>query len=277
MPKTFLTADLHLGEPAERLKILGRPFKDQKHHIEELIRLHNSIVAPEDIVYVAGDVCYQKAPEFLPEVARFNGKKILIRGNHDRPICDADFHQYFDRIVEDGGGIPFNVEGIQCWVTHYPTQGQTDSFNLVGHIHAAWKYQLNMFNIGIDANHFLPVDLATVPFHFKAICEFYDADVWVGYNPLNEAYKGKRGKATRYFNPKLVFPPEPDFDEVVERYKKKEIIIPNFCIYQEGKYWWAYLMGEGAEQLIAKKRFDTKQEIIELYGSLGITRVGIAG
>jgi calcineurin-like phosphoesterase family protein len=206
MPKTFCVADWHLGET--RMEILQRPFKDQRHHIEELLRLHNDIVAPEDMVIVAGDVCYQKTPEFLPEVGRFNGKKVLIRGNHDRPISDDDFGKYFDEIQPDGGGIsPLShpeliVEGIPCYVTHYPTQGESDLFNLVGHIHSIFKYQLNMFNVGVDTNHFLPVDLATIPFHFKAICEFYDEDAWAAYHSINEQYKGKRGKKGRYFNPK---------------------------------------------------------------------------
>ena len=56
-----------------------------------------------------------------------------------------------------------------------------------------------MLNIGVDVHHFRPVNLDKIPFHYKAICEYYDQDVWVGYSPINEVYKGMRGKEGSYF------------------------------------------------------------------------------
>ncbi len=82
----FICSDWHLGE--ERMQIMQRPFKSQREMIEHLIAEHNAIVGPDDLVLMLGDVCNQKTPEFLSEVARFNGKKILVRGNHDRVITD---------------------------------------------------------------------------------------------------------------------------------------------------------------------------------------------
>lgn len=197
--KTWLTADWHLGE--DRFELMGRPFATQSEHIDTLVDLHNKRVNPEDTVIVVGDVCYQKTPEFLPLVAKFNGKKILIRGNHDRVLSDDQFKVYFDQVIPEGQGIEMEVDGIPCYVTHYPTEGREDRFNIVGHIHAAWKYQLNMFNVGVDANHFRPVLLDRIRFHYDAVCKFYDRDVWVGYDPINAAYQGVRGKQNSYFRP----------------------------------------------------------------------------
>ena len=84
---------------------------------------------------------------------------------------------------------------------YYPTMGRKDRFNLVGHIHAAWKYQLNSMNVGVDANHFAPIDLASIPFHYGAITKFYDEDVWAAYNELNAKWVGIRGKKGSYFKP----------------------------------------------------------------------------
>lgn len=195
---TFITSDFHLGD--DRMTIMGRPFSSGEEHIEALIKNHNSVVAPDDLVIIAGDVCYQKKLESLPIVKRFNGRKILIRGNHDRGFSTEELEKYFERVIPEGDGIELEVEGIPCFVTHYPTTGMAGRFNLVGHIHAAWKYQLNMFNIGVDTNHFFPVNLNTIPFHFKAICEFYDEDVWVAYNTLNSSFSGIRGKSGTYFS-----------------------------------------------------------------------------
>ena len=199
--KKFATADLHFGET--RLDILGRPFRDQMDMVEQLINSYNSVVGINDDVYIIGDVCYQKTPEFLKYVERLNGNKILIRGNHEKVFTDEQLKPYFSRIIEDGGGVDIDIKGIQCYMTHYPTMGKINKFNLVGHIHSAWKYQLNMFNIGIDANHFLPVDLDTIPFHLNAITNFYDEDVWVAYKAVNMLYIQKRGVKNTYFKSKI--------------------------------------------------------------------------
>jgi calcineurin-like phosphoesterase family protein len=197
--KTWLTADWHLGE--DRFELMGRPFTTRDEHIETLIQNHNALVAPTDRVIMVGDVCYQKTPEFLPLVARFNGVKTLIRGNHDRVFTDEQLAPYFDTVVEEGKGINVDVDGIPCYVTHYPTEGVFDRFNLVGHIHAAWKYQLNMFNVGVDVNSYRPVALDRIRFHFDAICKFYDKDVWVAYSDINSDHAGFRGKQNTYFRP----------------------------------------------------------------------------
>lgn len=195
----YVTADWHLGE--DRFDIMARPFTSADEMVDEFVRLHNVIVKPEDELWMVGDVCYQKKPEYLPHVARFNGKKTLFRGNHDRGISDEAFSKYFDRIIPEGDGHFIQVQGLTCYVTHYPSQGKVKYFNLVGHIHHAWKYQLNMFNIGVDANHFRPVNLETIPSHFKAICDFYDEDVWCAYSSINSTYQGTRGKHGMYFHP----------------------------------------------------------------------------
>lgn len=194
---TWLTADWHLGE--DRFELMGRPFITQQQMINHLVFEHNALVEPDDTVIVNGDVCYQKTPEFLPHVKRFNGRKILIRGNHDRVFTDEQLAPYFEQIFKEGDGYPMFIKDIPCYITHYPTEGLPHLFNLVGHIHAAWKYQLNSFNVGVDVNHFRPVNIDTIPFHLKAISEFYDNDVWVAYNEINSSYVGKRGKKGTYF------------------------------------------------------------------------------
>lgn len=200
---TWITADWHLGE--SRLEIMGRPFSSPTAMIETLVENHNALVGPEDEVIVVGDVCNKNTPEYLHCVERFNGQKTLIRGNHDRPISDKEFAEYFYRILPEGEGVELDIEGILCYITHYPTRGMMDRFNLVGHIHSAWKYQLNMLNVGVDVHHFRPVSLNSIPFHFKAICEYYDDDVWIAYSYINSyyhQYEG-RGRSGSYFTPKV--------------------------------------------------------------------------
>jgi calcineurin-like phosphoesterase family protein len=194
---TWIVSDYHLGD--DRMKILGRPFDSADVMAETFIKLHNSVVKPEDEVIIVGDVCCNKTLDKISLIERFNGKKTLIRGNHDIGLSDDVLFKYFNVIVPDGKGLNVEVGDIPCYATHYPTSGVEDRFNLVGHVHSAWKYQLNMYNIGVDANHFYPVNLNTIPFHLEAITKFYDSDVWVAYNDINVAYRDKRGKKDKYF------------------------------------------------------------------------------
>ena len=201
--KTWITADWHLGE--DRLELMGRPFTSANEHVYAIQERYNAVVAPEDEVFMVGDVVYQKAsPEWLTHVANFNGRKTLFRGNHDRGFTDDQLKPYFDTIIPEGQGIEREFCGIPCYITHYPTEGKRELFNLVGHIHSAWKYQLNMLNIGVDVHHFSPVDSDRIRFHFDAIAKFYDADVWVAYSALNEPYRCLRGKKNTYFRPDTV-------------------------------------------------------------------------
>lgn len=196
MNKTWISADWHIGD--DRFKILGRPFTTLEEYHGLLLKNHNSRVGKDDTFILNGDAVYQKAdPKYLELIAQFNGKKILVRGNHDSAFTNEQFTPYFDKIIDDGQGM--FIDGMPWYVTHYPSTGKPDVFNLVGHIHAAWKYQLNMFNIGVDANHFTPIDIDTINDHVTAIEKFYDEDVWIAYNRLNSEYVGLRGKPGSYF------------------------------------------------------------------------------
>lgn len=195
----WITADWHLGET--RFDIMQRPFNDVTVHCDTIIRNHNAVVAKDDIVYVLGDVIYQKADPttFLPMISRMNGIKTLIRGNHDVPFTDEQFKPYFSGgIIPDGQGENLLIDGIKCYATHYPSTGKTDSFNLVGHVHGAWKVQLNCLNVGVDAHHFYPVPFSNISFYVNAITKFYDKDVFAAYLDVNSVFRESRGKKSSY-------------------------------------------------------------------------------
>lgn len=66
-----------------------------------------------------------------------------------------------------------------------------------------------------------------------------------------------------------------DFDEIVQKFRDKKLNVSkwNFCICIDKKdvEYSAYIMGEGAEQCLACKHgFNNKQEIEDLYRSLGV-------
>lgn len=211
-PNRWITADWHLGE--YRMDLMMRPFSDAEEHVNHLIKEHNKLVAPDDLVIVVGDVVNKDTPHYLRYVDNFNGKKILIRGNHERNLSNEELSKYFDLIILEGDGLELSVGELDCWATHYPSQARIDKFNLVGHVHYAWKVQLNSLNVGVDCNHFAPHNLdKSIPFVYGAICQYFDKDVWAAYHPankiwaspgiLNQQFRGSRGKENSYFNDEI--------------------------------------------------------------------------
>lgn len=98
MPAVFLTSDTHFGhagvcrftEADGVTKI--RPWTDPDEMDEEMIRRWNDTVRPNDKIYHLGDVVINR--KSLSTLARLNGDKVLIRGNHDI-FRDDEYREYF--------------------------------------------------------------------------------------------------------------------------------------------------------------------------------------
>jgi calcineurin-like phosphoesterase family protein len=194
----WFTSDWHFGDP--RVQLLGRPFADDVEMTERIVAEFNALVGEDDTVYVIGDVLSTVTNETLEILKRLNGRLVLIKGNHDI-LDDAEYEKYFERIVQEGDGIELEVAGIPCYLTHYPTTGRPDRFNLVGHIHGVWRVQKNMLNVGVDANHFRPLSEENVAFFLKAITEFYDGDCWCAQHKNNRSHDN-RGRTNSYYDDK---------------------------------------------------------------------------
>jgi len=97
MPAVFLVSDTHFGHAGvcRFLREDGtklRPWNDPNEMDEEMIRRWNERVRPNDKVYHLGDVVINR--KALSTLARLNGDKVLIRGNHDI-FRDNEYRQYF--------------------------------------------------------------------------------------------------------------------------------------------------------------------------------------
>ena len=99
MPATFLVSDTHFGHVGvcrfthpEDPSVKLRPWDTPEEMDEEMIRRWNDRVSPNDKVYHLGDVVINR--KALSTLARLNGDKVLIRGNHDI-FRDDEYRQYF--------------------------------------------------------------------------------------------------------------------------------------------------------------------------------------
>src|SRR4051812_27561867 len=80
---TWFTSDLHFGHR----NIIGycdRPFRDVDAMDAALVERWNEVVAPDDIVWVLGDVAMGRIERSLALVGGLHGTKHLVAGNHDR-------------------------------------------------------------------------------------------------------------------------------------------------------------------------------------------------
>ena len=135
MPSVFLVSDTHFGhagvcrftESDGVTKI--RPWADPSEMDEEMIKRWNDTVRPNDKVYHLGDVVINR--KALPTMARLNGDKVLIRGNHDI-FPDVEYSKYFRELrayhVMNGmilSHIPLHSDSLGRFGT-----------NIHGHLHS---------------------------------------------------------------------------------------------------------------------------------------------
>ena len=105
---TFFTSDYHIGHK-NILEYCRESFRDLDEMREMFISNHNNVVGPDDTVWMLGDVVMGPRAESLPHLARFNGHKHLILGNHDYPHpCNGEksvakwtgeYGQYFESMA----------------------------------------------------------------------------------------------------------------------------------------------------------------------------------
>lgn len=148
---TWLTSDPHFGHK-NVIKYCDRPFMDVEEMNEEIIRRHNSLVQPGDIVYMLGDVAFSNAESMLE---RMNGIFLFIRGNHDR---NAIKKKALDHLV-------IEYDKMRLLLLHNPKNIYGNfTLNVCGHVHEKWLYNpyLNAYNVGVDVHDFYPVSLTDI-------------------------------------------------------------------------------------------------------------------
>ena len=135
MSNIFLCSDHHLHhENILTFKLNDdvtplRSFSSIDEHDEYIIDRHNSVVSDKDRVYFLGDLVFSKKHIHL--VDRMKGRKVLIKGNHDK-LALKEYLPYFDDIR---GSHQFNG----MLLTHIPVHTESLGrwpLNVHGHLHA---------------------------------------------------------------------------------------------------------------------------------------------
>ena len=131
--KFFLVADTHFNH-----QNIATYCQRPANFTELIIKNWNLRVKPEDTVIHLGDVQIGKKSEWI--MPNLPGRKILIRGNHDRSQSVSWWMEH---------GFDFACDALMfrnCWLTHEPAQQlpwktMEDSgmgINIHGHLHNIW-------------------------------------------------------------------------------------------------------------------------------------------
>ena len=166
----YFTADLHFGH-TNVIRYCGRPFGSVEDMDAGLIRNWNATVSRYDEVYILGDLTMKPPAAAHQYLATLNGRKYMIRGNHDRFLdrfepYASDFEWIKDYYV-------LKHEGRKLVLFHYPIFEWADFYHgaihLFGHVHnaqASEKRLVNLtspaFNVGVDCNDYRPISIVDI-------------------------------------------------------------------------------------------------------------------
>lgn len=179
MSKTFITSDTHFNH----VKILdycsdrrlGREITESNTDLllsdmnEFIVSKWNSVVSPEDTVYHLGDCCMGIIDKSIKYLHRLNGKKILIKGNHDKTLCKhPDLMNIFSEVCDYKEiTYKYNSEKHFICMSHFPMKFWNRMNNDVlktsihchGHTHASHGLHLGpgaIIDVGSDGNNLTP-------------------------------------------------------------------------------------------------------------------------
>lgn len=166
-----------------------RGYDTAEAHDEWLIRNINSTVTKRDHLWVLGDVFMGSVTEGLKQIARVNGIKHLVLGNHDaaHPMHKGS-HSKQRRFLEVFESVHLHeqhtINGRKVNLSHFPYSGDhydKDRYEqwrlrdeglwlINGHVHHAWPVSGRQINVGVDYRHF-PVPLERIANHIISVEE----------------------------------------------------------------------------------------------------------
>lgn len=101
---------------------------------ERIIRNWSNVITPQDTIIHLGDVAIGAKEDWEWIIPSLPGRKILIRGNHDRQRSCSWWMEH---------GFDFACDGMKfrnCWLTHEPDTSRASGcdLNIHGHLHNIW-------------------------------------------------------------------------------------------------------------------------------------------
>lgn len=169
MANIFFISDTHFnhanilkfthGDTGQKIRI----FDDMDHMNETMVENWNAVVKPQDKVYHLGDVHFGNPQAAGTILARLNGHKRLILGNHDDGKSVV-FQKHFEKVSL---WRMFSVDGLL--MTHVPVHPSTlvenrftgrRMVNVHGHTHSNGSPDGPYISVCVEMINYTPVELS---------------------------------------------------------------------------------------------------------------------
>jgi len=158
--KQFLfTSDAHFGHK-NILEYDKRVFSDIKVHDNCLIDNWNVAVDPTDVVFYLGDFALCNIHYAESIMARLNGEKYFIRGNHDKRDMVKLYERYGTYLGEQ---CKIEINGQKIVLNHYAMlvwdESHHGAWQLHGHSHGnlTYPYIQKQLDVGINIWDYEPI------------------------------------------------------------------------------------------------------------------------
>lgn len=113
----------------------GSPLRPWDNHVtmtEDMIRLWNEVVSPDDYLIHLGDIAFGGEEMFHNVMPRLNGIKILVKGNHDLRTME-EYLMYFEDVHSL---LELPKKAILTHIPVHPSNLERFGLNLHGHLHS---------------------------------------------------------------------------------------------------------------------------------------------
>ena len=167
----WFTSDTH-WHFGHNKKFLWEPrgFNSIEEHDRKIIENWNSVVKPEDEIYLLGDVMLNDNEHGLECINCLNGKIHIILGNHDGD-SKIELYRKCKNIVSIEYATKIKYKKIYFFLCHYKVQtaNYDDQLSwakhivsLHGHTHSKEKFEEGnpyQYNVSLDANNNIPISI----------------------------------------------------------------------------------------------------------------------
>lgn len=153
----YVIGDTHFGH-SSIIEYCNRPFDNVEEMNEELVSRWNNVVSDDDTVIHLGDVRHHPDPGTTASwFSKLNGKKLLVRGNHDGDVGqNAPFHAVSSCTIQHGR-YHFYLEHEPAGFSGWQIHGHSHDNDLVTYpfIHQGAK----RVNVSADVINYKPLSL----------------------------------------------------------------------------------------------------------------------
>lgn len=170
----FFISDSHFYHD-KIIRFAGRPFRNVEQMNNAMVENWNRRVGQHDTVYHLGDIGFFRSAQRMQDtVSALNGRKILIKGNHDKFTNTQYKMAGFEEVHKYNYRYPVydELQQVAFWLTlqHKPAIF-SDGITLCGHIHQQFYFQGNNLNMSVEVWGYQPVTLQEIQDRIKWLKE----------------------------------------------------------------------------------------------------------